>query len=301
VRLLPPVVVQGMLGLGDCVYQRPILRAMQRLYGRIELSTPWPQFARGLGIRTYPLHSSIRCCEKNLARSRCDNGHATAPLINLRYDPPDLHKGISVYASMERIVGVRLRTIVPDLPDFGPPVVKGDYIVVRPATRREDWISYSRNPRPEYLVQACEWARDEGWRLVMVADIQPGYEDAVLPLPAVDQAWVRGELRTEDLMALVAGARGVIAPIGWVVPVCLSYQVPLLAIVGGQLLNNNPSVLTDPRLIWNGITWAMPDRPCYCGEVTHECDREITDLRTPFEKFSDLVRAGEPRGSYLAA
>jgi hypothetical protein len=208
------------------------------------------------------------------------------PLIGVRYDPPDLHHSVTVFESMERLAGVRLKSICMDLPDFGESPINGDYIVARVATVRKDWISYSRNPRPEYIAQAVRMARADGFKIVLVGDVEPGYEDALEPIPDADITYLKGELDTSALMALVAGAKGIIAPIGWVVPAALAFDVPLLAIVGGQLANNHPDVLTDKRLTSNRITWAMPDNPCLCGNVTHECNREISDLAGYYRRFS---------------
>lgn len=273
---------------------------MQRLYGGVDHITPWPQLFRDLGMRQFPLNTGIRTAQKNVERSYYD-GNPISPLIQVRYDPPDLHRGVTVFESMERLTGTRLKTIVMDLPDFGPSPIAGDYIVARPATVRTDWISYSRNPLPQYIAQAVDMARADGFKIVMVGDVVPGYEDALEPLPTADVSYVRGELNTEQLLALVAGAKGVIAPIGWVVPASLSYDIPLLAIVGGQLANNDPKVLTDKRLLTNRITWAMPDNPCPCGDVTHDCPRQISDLVGYYKRFLASVSGNVVSGPCLAS
>jgi hypothetical protein len=282
--------VCGMLGMGDAIYQRPILRAMQRMYGELTLITAYPQFFADLGIRQCPWNSSIRTTQKNVRRSRFDSNDGTSQ-IGLRYDPPDLHKGVTVFASMERLTGVRMKTICMDLPDFGPPPIAPPYILVRPASIRTDWVSASRNPRPEYIAQAAAMARQDGHKIVLVGDIDPGYEDALLPLPEADVSILDGRLSTEELMALTAHATGVISPVGWAVPASLAYQIPAMIIVGGQNANNHPNVLTDKRLAWNGITWAMPDRPCMCGDILHRCDLEISDLASFYKAFAKSIRS----------
>lgn len=269
---------------------------MQGLYGAVELITAYPQFYCDMDMVCHPLNSGIRTAQKNVQRSRFNhNTMDPRPLMGVRYDPGDLHKGMTVFQSMERLSGVRKKTIVMDLPQWPMPpelrdLVGDNYILTRPATTRTDWISFSRNPLPEYLVMACNWARDDGFKIVMAADIVPGYEDPVIPMATPDVAFMNGELTTEQLMALTANAKGIIAPVGWVVPVALSYQIPSLIVLGGQLANNDPKVLTDPRLMWNRLTWAMPDRPCPCGDVTHRCDRVISNLRPYYDEFLKTVK-----------
>ena len=276
---------------------------MRRLYGDIEMITTYPQFFTDLGIRMYPFRTGIRSAQKNVDASMhlFFSHQCPTPLIGVRYDPPDLHQGVSVFESMERLSGVRLKSIAMDLPDFGPSHIPGDYIVARIATTRTDWISYSRNPLPEYIAQAVAMARADGFKIVLVGDVVPGYEEALEPVPEADVVYLRGELNTDRLMALVAGAKGIIAPIGWVVPASLAFDVPLLAIVGGQLANNHPKVLTDTRLMRNRITWAMPDRPCPCGDVTHNCERTISDLADHYRRFLRSVSGHVDQGPHLAA
>ncbi len=287
-----------MLGMGDCIYQRPLVRTLNRLFKGIDLVTPWPQFFHDLGVKLYPYHCGIRTCQANENRSQHYYADTRTPrsLLGLRYDGIHLQgtyggPKLTVFQSMEKLCGARMGAIAMDLPDFGPSPIEGDYILVRPVTQRTDWISFSRNPQPEYVAQAAAMARRDGYKLVMVAALTDGVEWLLDPVPEVDVSYMHGELTAETLMRIVAGARGIISPVGWAVPASLAYDVPLLCVVGGQLGNNDPKVLTDPRLVSNRITWATPDRPCYCGNVTHECDREISDLAGFYARFAASIES----------
>ena len=280
------LILRGMQGLGDTIYERPFLRAANARGERIHLVTSWPQLLADLP-NIIPVHERtiLRTQGKNIARS--------AGL----YQPMPRHPRAivwnyctqvrcTVFQALEKRMPLKGQPLVMDLPDFGPaPVQTGrPYILVRPCTVRREWRADNRNCLPEYLVRAVAVLRGR-YDVVSVADLADGHEWAIEPMPEADQTFHAGELQVEQLMALVANATAVVAPLGWALPAAMAYRRPAFFILGGQGLHNSPQRLTDPRLDTSQIHFAMPDSFCRCGTATHPCDRRISNLEKQLEDW----------------
>lgn len=272
--------LRGMHGLGDNLYQRAVVREL----GPVSLMTPWPQLYADLPVRCVRPQTRLRTQARNVAR-RDHHWHAVPGSVRwqtLGYDGAD-----TMLQSMMRVVGLQREKI-----DFsGPPVVKpqrAPYIVVRPATVREEWRADARNPLPEYLVRAVDALKDR-FTIISVADLVPGREWAMEPLPFAHEQFHRGELPLEALLALVAGAAGVIGGCGWLVPAAVAYRVPMLLLHGGWGIPNGPQRIFDPRMDTSLIEQAMPDSYCMCNDRLHACDKRISGLDGHIARFASLL------------
>jgi hypothetical protein len=288
---LPPVFIQGMQGLGDNIYQRPVLRelcASRTVY----LQTPWPQLYSDLPIRCVQPSTRLRTQLKNALRPELKWSdvptHLAAKAIHYTAD------GLPMVEGLCKAAGVKAASLVFDLPRFDPPSIKRrPYIVVRPATIRKEWVAASRNPLPEYIARAAEKLR-EHFHVVSVADLVPGEEWAVPPLPYADEQFHAGELQLEQLLGLVGGAAGVVGGVGWLVPAAVAYQTPMLLIYGGQGTHNSPKRVLDPRMDTSLIYEAIPDRLCMCASKDHACDKRIAKFDEHLERWTSqlLLRCG---------
>jgi len=156
--------LSGMLGLGDNIYQRAVVREL----GAVHLVTSWPQLYADLpGVRCVRPTTRLRTQSKNAARddltwSTVSRG--TAPR-RIGYDGRD-----TILASLMRSAGIAPARVTFD----GPPVEarEGRYILVRPATVRTEWPAASRNPargssrRVTSEDSACANAFQSAWRSV---------------------------------------------------------------------------------------------------------------------------------------
>jgi hypothetical protein len=286
--LREPLVLDGMLGLGDNLYQRPVLRELVKARP-VYLSTSWPQLYRDLPIRFIKPTTRLRTQSKNLQR-----WHAWSSLpgiIDRRRWHYTFDHGDTILESLCKGVGLK----APALDMSGPPmkpVHREPYIVVRPATVRTEWRAESRNPRPEYIAQAVDALRGR-YRVVSVADLTPGAEWALEPLPHADERFHRGELDIEQLLALVAGAAAVVGGVGWLVPAAIAYRVPMLLLFGGWGMHNRPERIFDPRLDVSRIHCVLPDRHCLCSSAAHACDKTISNLDAHLERFALRLAARE--------
>ena len=168
-----------------------------------------------------------------------------------------------------------------------PSPVSGKYAVVRPVTVRAEWAAESRNPRPEYVLEASRALREAGYTVVSVADLEDGKEWAVDPLPEADITMHKGELAVMHLLALVKNAAVVVGGIGWIVPAAIATGTPAWFICGGQGGFNSPELITDRNhMDLTKIGFAVPDKFCRCKQSRHQCDKRISGHR---EKFAEWM------------
>lgn len=269
------MIIHGMLGLGDNIYQRTFIKQMPKpLY----LSTPWPILYSDIpGVHFIRPQTNLRTQAKNIAR------HADWVM------PPGRQPTRQIRYGAEGIIPGMIAAfgIMPgefDLPPLPPSPVEGKYVVVRPATVRSEWRADTRNPLPEYIAEAAMRAWLQGYKVVSVADLQDGAEWAVEPLPYADLTYHKGELPVEQLLALVKGAAAVIGGIGWIVPAALSAKVPAWIICGGQGGFNAPELICPKQ---STITFAVPDNFCRCRLKQHNCDKRISNYDTKLAQWAD--------------
>ncbi len=276
------MLIRGMKGLGDCIYQRAFLR---QLPGIVFLETPWPELYQDMPhVRCVRPATDLRTQAKNMARhakwARVPPGQSTT---TIRYG------GNGIYNGMRNCFRVQPAPL--DLPAFGPSPVEGRYVVVRPVTARAEWRADTRNPLPEYIANAASEMRRRGYRLVSVADLQPGQEWALDPLPAADVRYHAGELPVEQLLALLQGSAAVIGGIGWIVPASIAARVPAWIVCGGQGGYNAPELITDRAMDTSRLTFAVPDNFCRCTERQHTCDKRIANYDQRFAEWADRLPA----------
>jgi ADP-heptose:LPS heptosyltransferase len=282
-----PLLIQGMRGLGDNIYQRPFVRAVASRRP-VFLDTPWPQLYSDLpGVSFVRPSTHLRTQAKN--RDLQDAAIWTeapreAQRVHVGYGSVELRRG-SIIRALESKLSLNGAPFVFDLPPTDFPPVAGRYVVIRPVTVRREWTNTARNPKPEYLAAVARWFQEAGFAVVLVADLEDRAEWLVGPLPPHDAAYLKGELGVDDLVALVRGAAATVGGVGWLVPMSIAAGTPLFCVLGGQLLHNGPSRITDPRMNLSGVGWTFPDRPCECEKMQHNCLKTNSSLRRDFETW----------------
>lgn len=288
------LVLRGLGGLGDGVYQRPILHAALQRYEAVYLETPWPEIYHDMPVRCTRWTFHLRTQLKNVARHASwhtppEDGRVVKA-GRLQYGASALRGGGSILEALEACVPFRAEPFRFDLPDFGPSPVKPDrpVAVLRPATVRSEWAAPARNPDPAYLAGAARLLREWGYFVVLIADLEPEREWLVGPLPEHDAAYLAGELPVEQVCALVSRAALVVAPVGFAVPMAMAYRTPCVVLAGGALAWNGPVPVVDAR-INAPVRYLMPDRPCYCESRDHDCDKRVSDFPAKFRAAVEEV------------
>jgi hypothetical protein len=284
------VVIQGMKGLGDNIYQRAFVRAMVAREA-VYLTTPWPELYQDLPVHFVYAETPLRTQAKNIARQSADRwsfAPAGTPRIEVRYGHDSLAGG-NILQAMERCLPLGTAALTMDLPCMVPglklPTDK-PIALIRPVTVRSEWQNEARNPLPEYIAAISESLAGKYYRIV-VADIENGREWLVGDLPPYDACYLHGELSVTDLLGLVGRAALCVGGVGWLVPACIATRTPMFCVLGGMGGHNAPEKITDPRLETQHIGWATPERFCLCTSFTHSCDKRIANVIDKFERWKD--------------
>lgn len=269
------MIVHGMMGLGDNLFERPFIKALPK---PVYLSTPWPFIFHDIpGVHFIRPQTTLRTQVKNIARHNTWTMPPTRqPTRQIRYGAEGIIPG------MTASFGVAPGEF--DLPPLPPSPEQGKYVVVRPATVRSEWRADTRNPDPDYIAWAAAEVMRRGYRVISIADLADNMEWAVEPLPPADVRYHKGELPVEQLLSLVANAAAVIGGIGWLVPAALAAKVPAWVICGGQGGFNSPQQICPPG---STITFAVPDRLCMCKLKQHDCDKRISDYDSKLAQWAD--------------
>lgn len=257
--------VLGMKGLGDNIYQRAFVK---NLRGPVWLETPWPELYSDLPeIHFVKPATKLRTQAKNINRRAKWERFPQGRIANVGYGRTGIIAGMAA--------SFRVAPATMDLPNFGDSPVAGPYVVVRPVTVRAEWRADTRNPLPEYIAAAAAALRAKGFKVVSVADLEEDKEWALDPMPVADVTYHKGELKVDQLLALLCGAAAVVGGIGWIVPACLAAKVPAFIVCGGQGGFNAPELITDPSMDLSGLEFVVPDNFCRCVQKIHNCNKEI--------------------------
>jgi hypothetical protein len=289
-KSLPDLHILGMQGLGDNIFQLPFIHALSRSHN-VYLETSWPELYADLPIKfVAPTggYSRLRTQNKNIARSRTVWQPRPMRMQRVRNSyQRAFQMGLSIINGMEQSFGIKLEPELFNLPAL-PLVMPMDKPIafVRPVTLRREWFNSARNPDPQYLLDIVEALRPTH-HIVCVADVEDGEEYFVGQPPKGDTEFLRGQLRTMDMLALLGAADIVIGGVGFIVPASLALKRDCFVILGGQGGHNAPRRVLDPRLDCSRIAFASPKDFCQCTNMRHECSKTIPDLMQQFCRFLD--------------
>ena len=277
--------VQGMLGLGDNIMQRPFVRAAAAREARVYLATPWPQLYQDLP-NVFPVRTSTRLRTQAKSERGWAGGWHPKPgggrSVRIAYGRMT---GESIQHEMEQSLPLQGAPFVWDLPPLArPPVIDTGgrpIAVVRPVTEREEWLNSARNPKPQYIAEIAE-ALMETHFVVCVADLAPRAEWLVGPMPVCDLAFMHGELSSMAVLELIRKADLVVGGVGFLVPAALALRTPAFIVLGGQGAQNGPGRVVDARADASRLGWALPRSLCGCADRGHMCDKTIDGVLEQF-------------------
>lgn len=282
--------IKGMHGLGDNIYQRGFIKNIPH---EVQLETPWPQVYQGLDhVKFIKPNTKLRTQSKNLEKVDPNikwesvNPDDIRMPVKVHYGRPKGFRGI--INEMSECLGIRPPEKF-DLPDFKSefPWIQdlGEFALIRPLTERKEWLNSARNPKPEYIEKSASMLKDSGIKIVSIADLQAKQEWLVKPEPYSDVKYYKGELQVKEILALVQAAKYTIGGVGWIVPASLCYGNKAWIVLGGHGMFNAPEVIMYRQP--NEVSFAMPDKYCRCTNMTHDCNKEISNYE---DKFAEWLR-----------
>lgn len=284
-----PLLIEGMQGLGDNIYQRPFVAELSKTRP-VYVRTAWPELYADLpGVRAVRPQTTLRTQAKNVAHvSNWAEPPRGAEVVRVGYGA-GLERS-SIWEEMAKSFGVRPDAMTLPLGESALPDAYR-YVVVRPVTERKEWRNPARNPYPEYVNQCAASLRADGYHLVVVADLQHGEEWLVGGMPdGADLVFANGQLSPLQLFGLVQGAAAVLGGVGWIVPAAIAARVPIFTVLGGQGGHNAPDRIVPPVADNSLLGWGTPDAYCGCSSMQHNCDKRNSNLAQQFREWRVRVQ-----------
>lgn len=278
----PPIVVEGMHGLGDNLHQRGVVRELMNEY-TVWLESPWPCLYHDLDISIVNKGSRLRTQAKNAAREagKFDmDSPAKAKHLRVSYPPAMIRQHGSVYAAMSAQCNVPMGDFRLPIPqewtDRASALMKGwgadkPIMIYRPLVERSEWGGcHTRNPETQAYAALFESVRDRFF-VVSVADLEPGKEWIVGRAVNANVEYHAGELDIEVLAALVKQSALVFTSPGFAVILAQSVGTPVVGIFGGY---EDSSSFTAGEKFAPSL-WIDPIEPCQCFSHNHACKKAI--------------------------
>jgi ADP-heptose:LPS heptosyltransferase len=283
IRLPRPLLVQGMLGLGDNIHQRAVVRRLMA-QRPVWLETPWPSVYHDLvgdRLRLVARPSKLRTQEKNRLRQLEDfTGTPSHGLSTHRiwYSHDQIRSSGGFLAAMCRNSGFPAGNFSLPVPEAWrdkaravlPREAQGKPLMIyRPLVDRTEWNGcMQRNPDVAAYADLADGVADQFF-VISIADLELGKEWAVSRPVGADVEFHRGELDFESIAGLMSMAGLVFCSPGFALVLAQAVGAPLATVFGGH---------ESARLYDHGASnnlFIQPMNPCECFSKTHRCDKRI--------------------------
>jgi ADP-heptose:LPS heptosyltransferase len=276
------VFVRGMLGLGDNIHQRGIIKELMK-HEKVWLETPWPCIYHDLvGDRlslTYR-KNNLRTQHKNAIREM--RRFSSVP-------PKEQLKEHKVWYTHQKVIekgsffaAMCDNSKVPK-GDFSMPVPEEwknkarklvgrrdkPILFYRPLVERKEWNGCKqRNPDAAAYVEILNKFRQD-YFVVSVADLVPSVEWEVSASIRADKVFHRGELDIESIAGMMAISDLVYCSAGFSLVMSQAVGANMIAVFGGH---------ESSRLYNHGFKnnlFIDPINPCECFSKVHACNKRI--------------------------
>ena len=284
----PQLLVKGMLGIGDVIHERAVLRELMKQYD-VTLDGWYPSIAHDLideGLRFHLLTPAGRAAPriKDAGNASAVKTSPKAQHAKLTYDPGSIKRYGSILAAQFASCGLKM----PERADFSLPVKQEwrdkakalistwdmggkPLLIYRPIVLNKFWECPSRSPDPSAYALLFAEIRDRFF-VVSIADLTQ-QEWIVGPEQEADAKLHQGEADFETLAGLFAEAKLVFSNPGFSPILAQAVGTPGIIVYGGNesfRTTNSVGAHLAPTLA------IEPDAPCECHARTHDCDKRIT-------------------------
>jgi len=302
---LPPLVLNGMHGLGDNLHERAIVRELMR-QNEVWLKTSWPQLFWDMPeLHLLPLKSPIGWMAKNEQRTVALYGRTLPPpgartLTNgyLHRMPRGVQFHGSVLGTMANVCGaaavgdfrlpiapawaVKADAVLMELGDGRPLMIYRPPVAISEANRVSAQAKIARNPDLA-ASHALLCAIRDRYFVISLADMTMVSEHLIGPPFKADAEFHHGELDVETIAALTAKVDLVFASPGFMTVLAQAVSTPLICIFGG--FEGKESFSAGGRYSpWLPIE---PVKPCSCWspDCTHDKSIDIPAALARIETF----------------
>ena len=302
---MPPILLNGMHGLGDGLHERAIVRELMRSH-EVWFKTSWPQMFWDMPqLHTLPLKSPIAWMAKNETRTAAFYGRTQPPpgtrTIGNGY-LSRMPKGIKDYGS---VLGTMANVCGVPVGDFRMPIApawsaKADAVldrlrptkslmIYRPliaiseANRLSAQAKVARNPDVDAYYALISTIRDR-YFVISLADVNDGVERLIGPQITADAEFHHGELDFETMAALTASADLAFSSPCFMTVLAQAVGTPLICLFGG--FEGKESFSAGARYSpWLPIE---PINPCACWDPACKHDKTI-DLPLAHARIEQFI------------
>lgn len=287
------VVVEGINGLGDNLYQRPLVKLLAKR-DDVYIRTPWPELYADIPrVRFLKMATILRTQSENVERTPAGvwSQYPTgARVIEPRYGTNSVVEGLSLIESFAKAFGLQGVEREYDLPPLpaSPINVELPIAIVRPVTLRSEWYNPARNPLAMYVNEIARELMKTHF-VISLAYLRQGHEWIVGEAPPCHLDLHHGELNSLQMLALVKAARVAVGGVGWILPASIYARTPVYVVLGGQGGLNSPDFITSPDMPLSRVGWATPTNYCHCIDKSHKCDKTISENLDAFKKWHEAL------------
>lgn len=285
--------MQGMLGLGDNIHQRAVIKQMMKR-NPVILETPWPSVYHDLiGDRLKLIN---RACS---LRTQTKNAKREKHLFSIKRASSRTHKIWYTHDQIKNLGGFLAAMCANSgfqKGDFSLPVPDAwrekarkvigypdkPIMIYRPLVNRTEWNGcMQRNPDAVAYVELAMSVRDH-FHVVSIADLEDGVEWAVSQSIGADIEFHKGELDFETIAGLMSIAGLVFCSPGFALVLAQAVGAPVVSVFGGHESarlydhSNDTDCFIEPII------------PCECFNKLHKCDKRI-DLTSAKNRIKEFV------------
>lgn len=291
-------------GIGDNIHQRPFVLDALKRFDEVYIRTAFPDiFYAGTGVKCLRRITHLPAVNARSENSGKKGYYAPEPKnvthsvrFNYGHHIPTIHRPI-LHSFNDQFKHSDFKNISIKFPckeewkDEARKVIgrkaKGKPICfAKLPTLRNEWVGMkelSRNPRKGYIEHLVKKLAGD-YYIVSALDLEGYCETIFADVPkCVDMVAHHGEFSMTAMFGLVGISSLIITPPCNTLLMGIAFDVPTFAVFGGF----SPSAIyTDPLKTPN-YGFVAPKKDCFCFNVNHNCDKDIslTDLSKEFEKF----------------
>lgn len=275
------ILVQGMLGLGDNIHQRAVIRQLIQQH-HVSLETPYPCIYHDLlgpQLDLVNRRTNLRTQTKNAAREADKFRRRPAHWVKkhrIWYTHDQIKQKGGFLAAMCHNSNLPVGDFSLPVPDAWKQKAidlighqTKPIMVYRPLVARREWDGcHQRNPDAQAYVTLARSIRDR-YCMVSVADLEEGKEWTVSDPMGADYEFHAGEMDVEAIAGLMSLSSLVFCSPGFALVMAQAVGARLVAVFGGH---------ESGRLYDHGDPdhlFIEPIHPCECFSKSHPCDKSI--------------------------